>query len=50
MSAQALADVARQLCERVNLAGDTSYRLVGVGVSNFAEPGEVGRQAELAFG
>jgi DNA polymerase IV len=50
MSAQALADVVRQLCERVNLAGDTSYRLVGVGVSNFAEPGEVGRQAELAFG
>lgn len=50
MSAQALADVARQLCERVDLPGDTRYRLVGVGVSNFAEPGEVGRQAELAFG
>lgn len=50
MSAQALADVARQLCERVDLPNNTRYRLVGVGVSNFAEPGEVGRQAELAFG
>lgn len=49
MSAQELAQVAHQLCERVELPADTRYRLVGVGLSNFAEPGELGRQAELAF-
>jgi DNA polymerase-4 len=46
-SAQALGAMARQLCGRVELPPTTRYRLVGVGMSNFPEVGELARQADL---
>ncbi len=48
-SAQALADMARQMRARVELPASTRYRLVGVGMSNFPD-GETAarpRQADL---
>lgn len=45
--ARALTDVALGLCERVALPPSTRYRLVGVGLSNVAEPGP---QADLFDG
>jgi len=48
-SAQALADMARQMRARVELPASTRYRLVGVGMSNFPD-GEAAarpRQADL---
>ncbi|WP_025514781.1 DNA polymerase IV [Bordetella trematum] len=51
-SPEALAQVARQLCGRVDLPAQTRYRLAGVGMSNFAEPetGEGPRQPDLFGG
>ncbi len=50
-SAQALADIARQMRARVELPASTRYRLVGVGMSNFPEAGDEAlagpRQADL---
>ncbi|WP_033534855.1 DNA polymerase IV [Bordetella trematum] len=51
-SPEALAQVARQLCGRVDLPAQTRYRLAGVGMSNFADPetGEGPRQPDLFGG
>jgi len=46
-SAAELAALARALCARVDLPPQTRYRLAGVGMSNFDEPGAQARQAEL---
>jgi len=46
-SEQALAEVARQLCARVDLPADTRYRLAGVGMSNFDDAAALARQADL---
>jgi len=39
--------LALLLLQRVELPADTRYRLVGVGLSNFHEPGQLGGQTEL---
>jgi DNA polymerase IV len=39
--------LALLLLQRVELPVDTRYRLVGVGLSNFYEPGQLGGQTEL---
>lgn len=49
-SAEELAAVAKLLCTRVDLPPYTLYRLVGVGMSNFADPHEPSRQADLFGG
>lgn len=46
-SERELADIACALRLRVELPADTLYRLVGVGVSGFAEEGEVLAQSDL---
>ncbi|SAI74609.1 DNA-damage-inducible protein p [Bordetella ansorpii] len=46
-SAAQLASVARALCDKVTLPAETRYRLAGVGMSNFADPREENRQADL---
>ncbi|SAI55137.1 DNA-damage-inducible protein p [Bordetella ansorpii] len=46
-SAVQLASVARALCDKVTLPAETRYRLAGVGMSNFADPQEENRQADL---
>ncbi|WP_232468235.1 DNA polymerase IV [Bordetella genomosp. 13] len=46
-SVEELAAVARALCARVLLPANTRYRLAGVGMSNFADPQEEGRQPDL---
>lgn len=46
-SADALADMALALRERVNLPEQTRYRLVGVGLSQFREPAAPSPQPEL---
>jgi DNA polymerase IV len=42
-----LAELVLAMRERVALPAYTRYRLAGVGLSNFAEDGEAGRQADL---
>jgi DNA polymerase-4 len=42
-----LASVSRALCDKVTLPAETRYRLAGVGMSNFADPQEENRQADL---
>ncbi|OZI74522.1 DNA polymerase IV [Bordetella genomosp. 12] len=49
-SAQALAAIARLLCDRVELPAHTRYRLAGVGMSNFADPLDSARQPDLFGG
>lgn len=49
-TAAELAAVARLLCERVDLPAQTLYRLAGVGMSNFTDPQEQSRQADLFGG
>ncbi|WP_260986263.1 DNA polymerase IV [Bordetella genomosp. 13] len=49
-SAAELASVAKALCARISLPTETRYRLAGVGMSNFADPQEEGRQADLFSG
>ncbi|CAB3862326.1 DNA polymerase IV [Achromobacter animicus] len=49
-SAMELAALARLLCDRVELPPGTLYRLAGVGMSNFADPGEQSRQPDLFGG
>ncbi|OZI58451.1 DNA polymerase IV [Bordetella genomosp. 1] len=49
-TAAQLALIARQLCERVELPAHTRYRLVGVGMSNFADPAELAVQPDLFGG
>jgi DNA polymerase-4 len=44
---QELADIACALRERVGLPSRTRFRLVGVGVSGFADQDELVAQAEL---
>ncbi len=44
---RALADTACALCDRVDLPASTRYRLVGVGLSGFAEPDDSPAQEEL---
>ncbi|MBX3687979.1 DNA polymerase IV [Dokdonella sp.] len=46
-SAASLARIALALCARVELPGDTLYRLVGVGLGNFFDPDDTPGQAEL---
>ena len=46
-SAEALAEVAFQLCARVDLPAGTRYRLAGVGMSNFDDPAALARQGDL---
>ncbi len=46
-SAAALAQIALALCDRVELPQATRYRLVGVGLSNFHEPGDAETQSGL---
>lgn len=46
-SAAELAELARALRGRVTLPPYTRYRLTGVGLSNFADPAEAGRQADM---
>ncbi|MBV7485849.1 DNA polymerase IV [Bordetella sp. BOR01] len=46
-AAEALAEVARQLCARVDLPASTRYRLAGVGMSNFDDSAALARQADL---
>ncbi|MBX3698029.1 MAG: DNA polymerase IV [Dokdonella sp.] len=46
-SAEALAEVALALRERVDLPAATRYRLVGVGISNFRDADEAGMQQAL---
>ena len=49
-TAAQLAQVARHLCERVELPAHTRYRLVGVGMSNFADPEVLAVQPDLFGG
>ncbi|QWF52025.1 DNA polymerase IV [Bordetella hinzii] len=49
-SAEELAAIARRLCARVDLPAQTRYRLAGVGMSNFADPGQGARQPDLFGG
>jgi DNA polymerase-4 len=46
-SERELADIAAGLRERVDLPASTLYRLVGVGLTNFHDPGEHERQSSL---
>ncbi|MFC7301109.1 DNA polymerase IV [Cognatiluteimonas weifangensis] len=46
-SAQALAEIACALRERVGLPSRTRYRLVGVGLTGFAGPDDLAAQPEL---
>ena len=46
-SEQALADIACELRQRVELPSRTRYRLVGVGLGGFADRDELAAQAEL---
>ena len=46
-SEQALADIACELRQRVELPSPTRYRLVGVGLGGFADRDELAAQAEL---
>ena len=46
-SAEALADLALALRERVQLPDSTRYRLVGVGISNFCDAENLGEQGGL---
>ncbi|MGB0132509.1 DNA polymerase IV [Dokdonella sp.] len=49
-SAEELAELVLALRGRVELPESTRYRLVGVGISNFREPDELGEQAALFAG
>ncbi|TJY61918.1 DNA polymerase IV [Sinimarinibacterium sp. CAU 1509] len=46
-SAAVLAQIALALCNRVDLPESTRYRLVGVGLGNFHEPGDAESQSGL---
>ena len=46
-SAQELVELALDMRERVTLPPYTLYRLAGIGLSNFADEDEAGRQRDM---